>query len=195
MKAATASWRIIRPLCILAVTLFTILQLKAQERCPTFLVEKNPRGLHYSLKKASPYRYQELPPQGLAVFLGAYANSSPYGLSLKGDVHLLEYGWSLGWEASSSYFKVLQGSPNTWRTDVFAATFSKYFLFGKRGLMAVGPLYGFLLNNQTADRQYFGAQATLSIRTRKDLWLSGKIQYKSIDQPLKFKVGIATLLW
>lgn len=195
MKAAICRWRFLRPLCVLAVATCTVLQLKAQERCPTFLFENNPRGLHYSLKKATPYRSKELPRQGLAVFIGAYANSSPLGMSLKGDVHLLEYGWSLGWEASSSYFKVLQGSPNVWRTDVFAATFSKYILIGSRGLFAVGPLYGFLLNAQTADRQYFGGQATLSIRTRKDLWLSGKVQIKSVDQPLQFKVGIATLLW
>lgn len=182
-------------LCLLALAYPNV--LKAQERCPKFLVEKNRSGMHYSFRKPTPYRFKELPLEGLAVFIGAYTNTQPWGTTLKGDVHLLEYGWSLGWEASYMYRYLDPTTGNTipWRADVFAATFSKYGLIGKRGLVAIGPQYGFLLNEKTGTRQFFGAQANLSARMRRDLWISAKFQYKSVDKPFQLKLGIATLLW
>ena len=192
------SARVIRLICFLSLLgVGTPHVLKGQERCPKFLVENSRSGMHYSIRTPPPYRFKEFPREGLAVFIGAYANTQPWGTTLKGDVHLLEYGWSLGWEASYIYRYEDQttGNPVPWRADVFAATFSKYTLIGKRGLVAIGPQYGFLLNEKTGARQFFGAQATLSARLRSDLWLSAKVQYKSLNKPFQLKLGIATLLW
>lgn len=153
--------------------------------------------MHYGIRKPPPFRLKEFPREGIVVFLGAYGQPKPAGLTLKTDVHLVEYGWSFGWEASRIRLPIQSPMepPAEWLTDVFAATFSKYTLLGRRGLVALGPQYGFLKNETSGLRQYFGGQATLSYRLHRDLWISGKIQYKSSTCPIHVKFGVATLLW
>lgn len=182
---------------VLAALFWSNFSCLAQEKCPSFVIQNTKSGMHYGLRKPSPPGKKSIPREGVLVFLGGYASTDRPGIAMKGDVHMVEFGWSLGWETTHYIERELLEDQAIWtiRPDIFVATFSKYFLLGDRGLVSVGPGYGFVQNEASGQRQYFLAQSTISLRFWRDVWLSGKIQMKDFQQLPTFKVGLSTLLW
>ena len=178
---------------LLSILILVPTVLIAQDRCPSFKVQRSRQRVHYDF--SLPVYRKEFPRKGNSVFIGGYASSTNPGGMIKTSINMPEYKMAIGWEASGVMTNRSQKTEpsNQIESDVFAATVSYFEILNEKAILEGGLMYGNVISR--GKQQYAGLQTTISYRVWRDTWFSANVQLNNFQTLPNFRLGLATIIW